>query len=349
MYLSTLRSRILTALLTVGLIAAVSAADPQQQKDGDRISLDGTVQSTTTDAFVLSFDGGEITVDMDRWQWFADGKALKAGDEVTVTGTIADHADGPNTIDANSLYLKASDSLVYADDAEEFNNLHAIASDAEPDAEAQAQAQMDNEAQRAREQAAEAAKQLPDTYDMRESATVYPTAEEAAAANQVPIESEDHAYRLDPEFQARLEADAAREDAAQRRELAERQAQAEALARNESPAARSTPSPALNFYHDDATEPDLDVDLDTLKDGQRVALIGTVIAINGREFTLDTGNHQVIIDTADMAWNPMAADSYPRLAVGDRVAVAGSVDKDLLEDTELRSESLVILPLESRT
>lgn len=68
---------------------------------------------------------------------------------------------------------------------------------------------------------------------------------------------------------------------------------------------------------------------------------GTVTAVDGREFMLDTGIRRVQVDTSEMDYNPMDDKGYQRITVGDRVKVAGSMDDDLLESRELMADAIV--------
>lgn len=70
---------------------------------------------------------------------------------------------------------------------------------------------------------------------------------------------------------------------------------------------------------------------------------GKVTSVNGREFTIDTGTRRVSVDTSAMAKNPMKQPGAQKIEKGDRVSVAGVIDRDLFEQRELMASSIVTL------
>lgn len=67
-------------------------------------------------------------------------------------------------------------------------------------------------------------------------------------------------------------------------------------------------------------------------------LSGEVTDISGREFTLDTGNRKIQVDTSAMYYNPLDDKGYQQINEGDHVQVSGDLDSDLFERTELMAE-----------
>ena len=89
--------------------------------DRSWINLSGTVVTAGPAAFVLDYGAGEITVEMDDWDWYREGQALLPGDPVTVTGMVDDDLWQAKRIEASSVYARNLNTYFYAsgDDEEE--------------------------------------------------------------------------------------------------------------------------------------------------------------------------------------------------------------------------------------
>lgn len=70
---------------------------------------------------------------------------------------------------------------------------------------------------------------------------------------------------------------------------------------------------------------------------------GTVTKVDGREFTINTGLRELIVDTDEMLYNPMDDKGYQRVDKGDLLSVAGQMDYDFWEHRELKADRIVIL------
>lgn len=81
----------------------------------------------------------------------------------------------------------------------------------------------------------------------------------------------------------------------------------------------------------------------TLPDGSWMTISGTVQAVDGREFTLDNGFRKVVVDTDEMAYNPLDDLGFQKVDEGDRVSVTGTLDNDFFEKDELKAETIVSL------
>lgn len=105
-----------TAALATTTFAAESgnAPRPYQQPDETWIGLNGTVESVKPDSFILNYGKGNIIVEMDDWDWYAEGTALKKGDNVTVYGDVDDDLFEVTSIEANSVYVKGLNSFFFA-------------------------------------------------------------------------------------------------------------------------------------------------------------------------------------------------------------------------------------------
>lgn len=109
------------AAATLGaLIAAPAMAeDPRTAPDNSWISVSGTVESVSPNAFVLDYGEGAITVEMDDGDRDADGYKLIPGDEVTVSGIVDDDFFEARTIEASSVYVESIDTYFYASAVDE--------------------------------------------------------------------------------------------------------------------------------------------------------------------------------------------------------------------------------------
>ncbi len=75
----------------------------------------------------------------------------------------------------------------------------------------------------------------------------------------------------------------------------------------------------------------------SIPDGTWFILSGNVSSLNGREFTLDTGQYTVIIDTDEMGYNPMDDKNTKKVKIGDHLRITGHLDVDLFEKNEIKS------------
>ena len=83
------------------------------------ITLNGRVVSTTPSSFDLDYGSGRITVEMDDWDWFQEGRALKAGDQVMVSGRIDRDLFERKKIEAASVYVKNLGTHFFANPGDE--------------------------------------------------------------------------------------------------------------------------------------------------------------------------------------------------------------------------------------
>ena len=72
-------------------------------------------------------------------------------------------------------------------------------------------------------------------------------------------------------------------------------------------------------------------------------LQGTVVNVSGDEFKVRTGFGTITVDVDEMPYNPLDHEGYQRVGVGDEVSVTGRIDRDLIEATELKATSVIIL------
>ncbi|MFO8027689.1 MAG: NirD/YgiW/YdeI family stress tolerance protein [Opitutales bacterium] len=110
-----------TLSLIAGLSLALSASaqDPYEKADDTYISLSGTVVSSTSDAFVLDYGEGLVTVEMDDWDWYGDAYGILPDDDVTVYGYVDDDLYETTSIEASSVWVEDLDTYFYASGADE--------------------------------------------------------------------------------------------------------------------------------------------------------------------------------------------------------------------------------------
>lgn len=107
---------------------APAAYDPAPGDDAVRmdvaadegfITLDGTVVRADPQAFVLDYGAGEVTVEMDDWDWYREGQALAVGDEVTVSGRFDEDLYEQAKVEASVVYVENLQTAYYASPADE--------------------------------------------------------------------------------------------------------------------------------------------------------------------------------------------------------------------------------------
>lgn len=90
-----------------------------QTYDGGWISLNGRVDSAGPSMFVLDYGNGKVSVEMDDWDWYQEGAALKAGDQVVVRGRVDNDFVSMKRIEASSVYVRKLNTYFYANAADE--------------------------------------------------------------------------------------------------------------------------------------------------------------------------------------------------------------------------------------
>ncbi|WP_286829894.1 MULTISPECIES: NirD/YgiW/YdeI family stress tolerance protein [Kordiimonas] len=78
-------------------------------------------------------------------------------------------------------------------------------------------------------------------------------------------------------------------------------------------------------------------------EGTWFGLTGTVEKVKGTEFKLDTGLHQIMVETAHLAYNPLDDTGFQQVDVGDRVYVSGPLDKAFFDEAEVEATSVITL------
>jgi uncharacterized protein YdeI (BOF family) len=98
------------------------------------------------------------------------------------------------------------------------------------------------------------------------------------------------------------------------------------------------------FYASAADEESVtDFDVAPTVDLGQLVLTGTVTNVDGTEFTIDSGDQKMTVDTTLMAYNPMDDEGYQQIQQGDQVTVTGDIDVDTFENSELMADTIVTL------
>lgn len=87
--------------------------------DRSVLTLSGEVVATTPNSFQLDIGDDTVTVEMDDWDWYGEGRALKPGDEVSVTGRVDHDLWETKKIEADSVFVKNLAVRFYANGADE--------------------------------------------------------------------------------------------------------------------------------------------------------------------------------------------------------------------------------------
>lgn len=115
-----LRTTLIFSAIALSLSTAASAQNLEAKPDQTWVSVTGEVASAGDNSFILDYGEGNITVEMDDWEWYAEeGAGLLTGDNVTVYGEIDDDFAENAKIEAASVYVKNLDSYFYASSADE--------------------------------------------------------------------------------------------------------------------------------------------------------------------------------------------------------------------------------------
>ncbi len=95
------------------------AAELAAASDGQWLSLTGSVVSAAPDSFLLDYGAGNVTVEMDDWDGYQEGRLLKAGDLVTVSGLADQDLFTNKRIEARSVYVRNLNRFFFASSADE--------------------------------------------------------------------------------------------------------------------------------------------------------------------------------------------------------------------------------------
>lgn len=125
MHVSKILIAIACGTLTFGATGIAGAVEPEEQPDGSWITLSGTVAAPDEDSFLLEYDEGVITVEMDDWDDEGEAQGLLDGDNVTVYGRVDDDTFETTTIEASSVYVESLNTHFYASAVDEEDHVDA--------------------------------------------------------------------------------------------------------------------------------------------------------------------------------------------------------------------------------
>lgn len=107
--------------LTLGFAGPALAQSPYAAPNNSLIAITGTVVDPTEESFVLEYEGGEILVEMDDWEWqrYDEAYGLLEGKKVTVHGVVDDDLYELAKIEASSVYVDSLNTYFYASPIDE--------------------------------------------------------------------------------------------------------------------------------------------------------------------------------------------------------------------------------------
>lgn len=88
-------------------------------QNGSLLTLTGRVVASEPGWFRLNIGSEIITVEMDDWDWYKEGRALAAGDQVSVTGRVDKDLYEQKKLEASSVYVPRLGLNLYASGADE--------------------------------------------------------------------------------------------------------------------------------------------------------------------------------------------------------------------------------------
>lgn len=78
-------------------------------------------------------------------------------------------------------------------------------------------------------------------------------------------------------------------------------------------------------------------------DPASASVMGRVAEVESDEFTIDAGTESIRVDVDEMPYDPLDAEGYQQIEVGDFVSVTGNIDQDFFEGRELKASSVITL------
>lgn len=90
------------------------AVDPYAKSDQSWITISGTAVSSFPDGFTLDYGEGVIRVELDDEDLKSEGKVIRDGNMVTVTGKIDDDLFSMTSIEADSVYVQDLNRYIWA-------------------------------------------------------------------------------------------------------------------------------------------------------------------------------------------------------------------------------------------
>jgi hypothetical protein len=88
-------------------------------KDGDWVTISGTVTEAKPDFFILDKGSSRVIVEMDDWDLEKEGEAILEGDKVIVQGKVDKDFLEQRKIEASNVYVHGINTYYYADSDDE--------------------------------------------------------------------------------------------------------------------------------------------------------------------------------------------------------------------------------------
>ena len=124
--------RFCTGMAAIGLVAACGGEEREATladgpvedfveatPDEAHMIIGGSVVSTTPSSFLLDYGPDTLTVEVDDWDAFPEGRALDPGDRVTVSGRVDSDLALAKSIEASSVYVHNLGTSFHAAPADE--------------------------------------------------------------------------------------------------------------------------------------------------------------------------------------------------------------------------------------
>lgn len=99
--------------------ATTPAERLQNARNGNWLTLSGRVALVEPAAFQLDYGSGRVMVEMDDWDWFQEGRSLKVGDRVTVSGRVDRDLLEAKKIEASTVYVQNLGTHFFANSGDE--------------------------------------------------------------------------------------------------------------------------------------------------------------------------------------------------------------------------------------
>lgn len=74
-----------------------------------------------------------------------------------------------------------------------------------------------------------------------------------------------------------------------------------------------------------------------------IEVVGTVTGVSGREFTIDTGDRKIAVNTAELDHDPLSESGFQHIEVGDFVRASGDLTSQSFDEREIMAETVISL------
>lgn len=112
----------MTSMLVLGVAVMTSPAqadNPMSKADGSWVTFSGTVAQSNANGFFIDYGHSTVFVEVDDWDWYAEGYTALPGDEVTVSGRVDKLGFENRTLEAAYVYSHETHTYHYANPADE--------------------------------------------------------------------------------------------------------------------------------------------------------------------------------------------------------------------------------------